>query len=58
MDYLELAKESEKQQLKDEWESCKAAEANYHRKVQEAIATMTPERVHPTRLMLSGKACL
>jgi hypothetical protein len=58
MEYQEMAKEREQQQLKDEWEGCKAAEANYHRKVQEVMATLTPEKVHPTRLMLSGKACL
>lgn len=58
MEYQEFAKESEREQLKHDWDLCREAETTYHKKVQDALATLTPEKVHPTRLLLTGKAFL
>ena len=55
MEYLTSAEKAEKQQIKDDWALCLEAEATYKKKVQDAIKDMAPTKLHPTRLMLSGK---
>lgn len=59
MDYLTQREQAEKEQAREEWETCKEAEATYHRKVQEALDNPAADKLHPTRVhLLSGKSLL
>ena len=61
MEYQQMVKKMEKQQLKDEWASCLEAEAAYQKRIREEQDKPwppSPQRLHPTRLALTGKALL
>lgn len=58
IDYLEESKQFEKLQVRDELAMCKEAEALHQRRVQEALNNPSPDKVHPTRIVLSGKSLL
>lgn len=58
IDYLEESKQFEKLQVRDELAMCKEAESVHRRRVQEALNNPSPDKVHPTRIVLSGKSLL
>lgn len=55
MDYLKTMKQLEEEQTHREIAMCKEAETVYQKRVQAALARPNPDKIHPKRLLLSGK---